>query len=109
MNAGGEALALLVVGFEGAARVLLLEAGVEYAAPVECGADVVVVVWSFEDREEVERELDTVVDEETVVLDEDPLHPPVIDGTALAPFPMGTRFCPQLAPFARWIFLLSWS
>ena len=44
MNAGGETLVWLAVGFEGTARVLLLEAGVENAAFVECGADVVVGV-----------------------------------------------------------------
>lgn len=34
---------------------------------------------------------------------------PCRDGTASIPLPIGTRLVPQFAPWARWMFWLSWS
>lgn len=51
---------------------------------------------------------DEVFDEvfDVVVVDALP-QSPTRDGTALTPFPISTRFVPQLAAWAMWIFWLS--
>lgn len=80
--------------------VVLLEPGTE--------ADGVVLADEPEDGEPDEVALDggTVDVEEA---EDDAPQRPVTEGTALTPVPMATRCSPQLAAWARWRLLLSWS